>query len=277
MSKNKLNLEDIRNHWKDWASKYKTDLRATTKTSTAKQIEINALLNIVKNLTSSFDKKAKILEVGCGNGYNLLALFEKYPNYIYKGIDFIEEMIASAIDIRNKKGILSECIDFKVGDILKDELIDESYDLIFTIRCIINLNNEDLQIKSIKSISKKIKNNGYFLMLENSNTSYENQNNLRSSVGLDRRVPADFNHFINDKTLVENLKDYDLKIMKIENFISLHDIVLYVLVPLINDGKVDYDHPIVDAATKLTLSMSDNYEEPFGDFGQNRLYLFKKV
>jgi len=49
-----------------------------------------------------------------------------------------------------------------------------------------------------------------------------------------------------------------------------------VLVPMITDGNVDYEHPIVAAVTKLLLSNPEEFGNSFGDFGQNRLYVFKK-
>ena len=62
-----------------------------------------------------------------------------------------------------------------------------------------------------------------------------------------------------------------------ENFTTLHDLALYILVPMINGGKIDYKHPIVEAATKLSIAISENSDETFGNYGQNRLYLFQKL
>jgi hypothetical protein len=53
--------------------------------------------------------------------------------------------------------------------------------------------------------------------------------------------------------------------------------MLYVLVPATNGGEVDYDHPLVEAATKLSVAASSTRSGPFGSAGQNRLYLCKKL
>ena len=42
-----MELQQIENHWKNWANTFKTDLRATTKSSTAKELEINALVQTI--------------------------------------------------------------------------------------------------------------------------------------------------------------------------------------------------------------------------------------
>jgi hypothetical protein len=60
--------------------------------------------------------------------------------------------------------------------------------------------------------------------------------------------------------------------VEIEDFISFHDLVLYVLTPLLCDGKVDHSHPLVEAAKKLNIEISQSHPSAFGAFGQNRLY-----
>ena len=275
--KKDLDLEQIRDHWKKWATTFGTDLRATTKTGTAKQVEICALIKTVELIKNSLPNKSKVLEIGCGNGHNLLSLYKAYPNYIYKGIDFIEEMISSAE--QNKQGykIPNDSMSFSVGNVLNLDSISSDFDLIFTIRCLINLNNDQLQLEAIKNISTKVKSGGYLLMLENSQNSYDKQNVLRNLAGLEKRIPAEFNHFFNEKTMIKKLSQFGLNEIKNENFTTLHDLVLYILVPMINGGKLDYKHPIVEAATKLSIAISKNSDETFGNYGQNRLYLLQKM
>lgn len=275
MSTQKLNLTQIRDHWQNWATTYKTDLRATTKTSTAKQIEIATLIQTVKSLEKFLPLHAQVLEIGCGNGYNLISLYEVFSKYHYTGIDFIDEMISSAKAIRDQKKISPQSICFQTGNVLDLKDLPNDYDLIFTVRCLINLNDDKLQFKAIKEITAKIKKNGYFLMLENSQASYNKQNNLRDLVGLKKRTPAEFNHFVNDAT-ISQMPQLGLKKVQVKNFTALHDLILYVLLPMINGGKVDYEHPLIQAATKLSLVLSQSSDESLGDFGQNRLYLFQK-
>ena len=277
MPKKDLDLEQIRDHWKNWATTFGTDLRATTKTSTAKQVEIFALLKTVEFLKASLPKRSKILEIGCGNGYNLLSLYKAFPEHFYEGIDFIEEMISSAEKNQQENNIPSESLKFSVGNVLKLDSQSNDYDLIFTIRCLINLNSSELQLDAIKNISNRIKKGGHLLMLENSKNSYDKQNTLRHLVGLEKRTPAEFNHFFEDEALIAKLPGLGLKEIKNENFTTLHDLVLYILVPLINGGIVDYKHPIVEAAAKLSMAISESGNSSFGDYGQNRLYLFQKL
>jgi hypothetical protein len=68
-----------------------------------------------------------------------------------------------------------------------------------------------------------------------------------------------------------------LNLVETEDFGSLHDLILYTLVPAINGGEVDYSHPLVEAATVLSLKTAQDNPGAFGTFGQNRLYVCQKV
>lgn len=276
LMKDKFDLIQIHEHWKNWAITYGTELRATTKTGTAKLIELAELKKAISSLKESLPINSRILEIGCGNGHNIFSLYEVFPNYRYQGIDFIEEMIMSAEQLRQSKLIDSESICFNVGNVLNLECPVEKYDLIFTVRCLINLNTDSLQMKAIANIAEKIKSGGYFLMLENSIGSYSRQNHLRTLVGLEEREPAEFNHFMNEKLVHDELKSLGFVEIKNSCFSTLHDIVLYVLLPMINGGKVDYENPMVEAAAKLSCALTEDNYGMLGDYGQNRLYLYKK-
>ncbi|MGL5090014.1 MAG: class I SAM-dependent methyltransferase [Aeromonas sobria] len=274
--KDKLNLIQIHEHWKNWAVTYGTELRATTKTGTAKLIELAELAKTISSLKGSLPINANILEIGCGNGHNLFSLYEVFPEYKYEGVDFIDEMISSAEQLRQSKLIEKESINFSVGNVLNLECLSEQYDLIFTVRCLINLNTNILQMNAIANIAEKIKSGGYILMLENSTGSYSRQNYLRTLGGLEKREPAEFNHFMNEELVNNQLNSLGFFKVKSNCFSTLHDVVLYVLLPMINGGKVDYENPIVEAAAKLSSALTENGDEMLGDYGQNRLYLYRK-
>jgi ubiquinone/menaquinone biosynthesis C-methylase UbiE len=272
-----LDLNSIREHWQDWARKYGTSLRATTKTSTAKIMEIDALSRALANIEKSSGKQLKILEVGCGNGQNCLNLLDPHPLASFTGIDFIAEMIGAANSVKTERGIPDERLTFQVGNVLELSLPQESYDVVFTDRCLINLNTDARQQHAIASLARILKPGGHLLMIENSQQTYDAQNQARELVGLSKRTPADFNHFLDETTLMPFLPSAGLELLDTEDFISLHDIVLYILVPMLNGGVVDYEHPVVGAATALNIALSKLRPSGLGAFGQNRLYTCRKV
>jgi predicted O-methyltransferase YrrM len=274
-----MDLKKIKQHWEKWAQEFETDLRATTKTPTIKQLEIDAIYRAIKK-THFFDTKdAKILEVGCGNGYNCFALSELLPDFNFTGVDYVPEMIENAKKIQNKASLKYSPITFKVTDVLNlvsEKELKSRYDIIFTDRCIINLNTPELQIKAFEQLSKKVSKDGYLIILENFVQNYKRQNDCRKSVGLPERIPAEYNLFIDENTFLLKMKER-MKLIHSDDFGSLHDILLYVLVPMINMGEIDYEHPLVKAATELSVSILEKYDNPFGSFGQNRLFLFRKM
>jgi hypothetical protein len=92
---------------------------------------------------------------------------------------------------------------------------------------------------------------------------------------LPARTPAAFNLFFDETRILPHLKMLGFEV-EIEDFISLHDLMLYVLVPAINGGTVDYDHPLVHAATRLNVAVSAEISSAFGAFGQGRMFVCRK-
>ncbi len=274
-----MNLNEIKKHWESWATEFGTGLRATTKANTIKQLEVDVLVKAIKK-THLWGNQIplNILDVGCGNGYNSFALSNFLENCMFTGVDYSPSMIENAHKIKNDGGDKYQNISFAVGDMLEmanNKDISAEYDVIFTDRCIINVNPIELQFRAFDQICTRLKKGGYLMMLENSVQAHARQNELRTSVGLPKRLVPEFNVFIDeDKFLPYAQKTTNL--VRIDDFGSLHDIILYVLVPMVNGGEVDYNHPITKAATELCVSLPDSYINQFGTFGQNRLWIFQK-
>lgn len=272
-----MEMDKIMQHWKSWAEEYKTDLRATTKTRTIKELEISALYRAFKR-TRFFDSgPCRVLEVGCGNGYNCFRLSELLPSFSFTGVDIIPEMVEHALAI---KGSRPECksLAFFQSDVLALDScphLEDRYDILFTDRCLINLNTHELQERAIDQIFAKTVPGGYIVIIENEARTHARQNVLREAVGLSARVPDQYNLFLDEERFL-SYTCRNLKLIDAQCFASLHDIVLYVLVPMLNDGAVDYDSPFIRATTELLLSLPEEYTDSFGEFGQNRLYFFQK-
>ena len=115
-------------------------------------------------------------------------------------------------------------------------------------------------------------------MIENCADTHAIQNHAREALGLKARPPAAFNHFFKESVILPYLEDScGMDILATEDFISLHDLMLYVLVPAMNGGTIDYEHPLVELATQLNISINNERPNAFGAFGQNRMYLCQKA
>lgn len=271
-----MELQQIENHWKNWAQAFKTDLRATTKSGTAKALEINALVQaITQNKPNHSD--FSILEVGCGNGHNCFALQHAFDNAKITGVDFIAEMVEHAQELNAH---FKTTIPFYQGNILEltqHKLLQAQYDFVYTVRCVINLNSDDLQHQGIEQLASKVRSGGYLIMIENQVNTHAKQNDLRGFVELPPRKVAEFNHFMNEDALIAKTESLGFTHEKSYNFSSLHDILLYTLIPMSNGGNIDYEHPLVQAAADLTNAGGEALMNSFGDFGQNKLFIFKKL
>lgn len=268
-----MDLEDIRNHWSDWATSYGVDLRATTRGKTAKWLELDAFRRRLTAIVG--DRPARVLEVGCGNGINCIELAKAFPQLRFDGVDYIEEMVEAARVNAREAGV-EDRVTFRAGNVLKLDAapdLAEAYDVIITDRCLINLNTPQLQGQGIAAIAGKLKPEGWLLMIENSTHSHARQNDARELLKLERRQPSEFNRFFSEAEMRSHIAAAGLGLVEIEDFSSLHDLVLYSLLPATNGGKVDYDDPVVAAAARLSIALAESGANQFGDFGQNRLYV----
>jgi SAM-dependent methyltransferase len=273
-----MDRQEIKAHWTNWSETFGDDLRATTKTWTLKALEIDALTRRISNLIDH-SNSALVLEAGCGNGSNCLELAKRFPKLTFHGFDFVPSMVASASD-RAKSEALDDRVQFFESDVLdlgSNTLLESHYQIVFTDRCLINLNTLDLQRNAISALAGRVAPDGHLLMIENSQQTYDNQNRCRTLLGLEPRKPADFNYFFVEDQIRQHLATIGIKLEDVEDFISLHDLMLYVLLPAINGGKIEYDHPLVAAATRLNIGMSLQQPNAFGTFGQNRLFVCHKT
>jgi ubiquinone/menaquinone biosynthesis C-methylase UbiE len=272
-----MDLPAIREHWQTWAREYGTDLRATTKASTAKRVEIDALGRAIGSAAAELGEGLEVLEVGCGNGQNCLSLLDAFPRASFTGVDFIEEMIDAASALKAERSVPDDRLQFVVGDVLDLALAPESFDVVFTDRCLINLNTDELQHQAIAALAERLRPGGQLIMIENCQQTHASQNLAREAVGLPPRPPASFNHFFDETSLLPFLPTVGLELLDREDFISLHDLALYVLVPMLNGGEVDYDHPLVAAAAQLNAALSAIEPGSVGSWGQNRLYRCRRT
>lgn len=273
-----MDMQQIRDHWNNLAQKYSLDLKSTTKTPTIKQLEIHALARAIRTFFPDAAPRRAVLEVGCGNGHNIFGLWKEFGSHHFTGLDYSPQMIWSAQKLREAHPAAD--LHFGVADILSlqmEPLDPTHYDVVFTDRCIINLNNWEAQMTGLYNCADRVKSGGLLLIVENFAGSYRNQNRLRESAGLRARTPDPYNCFIEEAEFL-SFATGELGLIHAitDDFGSLHDILLYVLIPAVNQGEVDYDHPIMEAVTTLLTRLPDDFANQFGSFGQNRLYVFRK-
>ena len=268
-----MEMDLITSHWEELAKTRGETLGATTRTETIKKLEIDAFCRWIIKKNSNW---TNILEIGCGNGTNCIELSKLFPEIHFYGLDYVEEMVVKA---KERAGGITN-LTFGVDDVtvLNSSIAaGKKFNAIITDRCLINLNTTELQKNAIRNIFNHIEDGGYYFMIENSMDSYAKQNGLRQSVGLIKRSPAAFNCFLDDHMIMDFLQnELSVYVEAIDNFASLHDLMLYVIEPLKNNGEISYGSEAINLVTEFLLKCGDYGINQFGDFGQNRLYVLRK-
>jgi len=267
-----------KDHWTSWAREHGEGLKATTRTGTAKTIEVAALRSAFIQYLPEADGPFRALEVGCGNGVNCFALAESFSAGEFLGVDYVPDMVHHANRSAESRGLTERCQFFEADAMDLDAALGSTteFDVAFTVRCLINLQNDANQRSALASIASRVRVGGLVFLIENSQKSYGQQNELRQELGLEVREPASFNYFIDETSLFKDLHEIALQHVRTVDISSLHDVVLYVLLPAVNGGVVDYESPIVDAAARLEAGDAGQLTSRFGGFGQNRLFVLRR-
>ncbi len=256
-------------HWNKWGKKYKKNFRATTKHLNIKELEISIINKIISKNYGR--KKISILEMGCGNGINLKYIKQKFKSNNLFGIDYSSEMIKNA-NANNKN------INFLLQDVTKPNLLlDNKFDLIFTNRCLINLHSSKKVNNTIINIKNNLKKNGKVLFLENFVESHKKQNKFRNLLKMEERKVASFNKFLNLKKFNKILSS-NFNITEVVNYSSLYDLLLYILLPSINNGKTNYNSKILENLKDIIINQYVNEDHLLmlnEDIGQNYYILAK--
>ncbi len=182
------------------------DIYATSRDFHVRELEIES---IKRQLTSP----GTVLDLGCGNGYTLISLASHHAGYTMTGVDFSDNLIKGANQIRDKrKSELKSIPEFLTADAIEflKNAKDNSYDYVITERFIQNLPSENTQKEVIKDIYRVIKPAGKLLMCEASEKGFNELNNIRGKVGLE----------IIEATSKENISAIRIKDSEFEKFAS---------------------------------------------------------
>lgn len=256
---------EIKKYWDSQAEKYQDKISATNPDSLSKDLEVE---NIIKYISNGM----RIADIGCGNGYSTF-YYAKNRDIKIEGIDYSKKMISVANESLNTLKLHSSSINFNVGDILNLNTIqNETFDLVITDRCLINLTSMEQQISAINEVSRILKPNGLYLMCENSKKSLKNLNELRKAVGLYEIKERWHNLYLEEDSILSSIKNL-FELVEINKFASLY----YVASRIIN-GKIaqnNNEEPRYNSEiNKVAREISSTGD--FGDFSPLKLFVLKK-
>jgi ubiquinone/menaquinone biosynthesis C-methylase UbiE len=251
----------IKKFWDNQAILHKTSHNASWGDSHAIELEIDTISGFL-------NEGDNVLDVGCGNGYSTIRQLCKNPNHI-TGIDFSESMIDFANE--QKRALSIEKIDFHVGDIRQIQFENETFDVTYTTRVLINLPNWEEQIKGIEECLRVTKQGGKIVLSEAFFEPLVLLNSIRALKNLPPLEEHDFNRYLKKTKLEGYLLENNRKFKSIE-FSSVYYLGSRFLRELITnpDDFPGYSNPI----NEIFFDIEKKYSG--GGFGIQIAYVIQK-
>jgi SAM-dependent methyltransferase len=268
-------------HYKDVAGSHGLSPTSTMADEITRAMETDAITNFVGdsirrfNANSAF-KKATIMDVGCGNGFTLSHLFERYPEHHYVGIEKSDELralAASRFSGNSSVQILS-------GDIReKDFASGIEADILICQRVLINLLSIEDQKAALIHIVDAVKSpasrghGGSLLFIEGFASPLARLNEARSEFDLSAIPEAHHNLYLpDDFFLIRQLENYhsDGDLPR-PNFLSTHYYVTRVLHPLYTPPNRSFKRN-----SEFVRFFTEALQRNAGDYSSLKLYMFEK-
>lgn len=263
--------ENIKSYWNERAKESSGEITATTNDIHLRELEIATVIETLK--TFNLPDGAKILDVGCGDGYSTLRVAKEFPQYKFLGVDYSENMINTACKRLNEaeNGHLKNQVNFIVGDAtrLSEVCNDEKFDVVSSFRCLINLESLDRQAEAIGQIAAHLKSKGYYIAIENFLEGNENLNNARKTLGL-AEIPVRWHNLYFKENEFVKVAEQNFESITFKDFSSSYYFatrVVYSAMCKMRNEEPDYNHEIHQLAVKLPWT---------GHFSPIRMVLLRK-
>jgi ubiquinone/menaquinone biosynthesis C-methylase UbiE len=242
---------DVKAFWDQQATQHKGSDLATNPDQHYRRLEIECILRAIGAL-----EPARVLDVGCGNGFTTEKIAQQHPDAEIDGVDFSEDMINEAYTHHSGRNIT-----YSVGDVLSlsrtPGLHTGEYDVVVSTRCLINLANWEEMKVGILEMRKMLKPNGHLILVENVQDGLDNLNSLRQSIGLPPIKTRWHNVYIPQGELTSfltQIKDQLLETEYVENIGNMYYIasrVIYAKICQERGVEPDYNNKINEIASKL--------------------------
>jgi ubiquinone/menaquinone biosynthesis C-methylase UbiE len=261
----KLSDDEIRDYWRNQATNFGEDYRASWTDVHAINLEIAEISKRLRDGT-------RVIDIGCANGFSTINYAQRF-NIDIKGIDYIPEMIAAA------NGRLSAqvappmgAVTFEVGDITALDEPSGYYDTAIVTRVIINLAEREKQISAIREASRIVKPGGLLLMSEATREGLQRLNSFRSEWGLQPIPEPRFNNYV-DEELARMAAPDLLDLEEISNFASTYFVGTRVLKPLLASATGNGVDP---SRGEMEWNRFFSLLPAAGDYGTQKLFVFRR-
>lgn len=260
----------IRQYWEERAKKAQLNPNATTDDVYLRELEIKTFIETIRKQKK---RDIYILDLGCGDGFTTIRIAKELSNIRFIGVDYSVNMIANAnLRLKNEKDSeLKARVEFKTGDATKisKQFNLETFDVVISSRCLINLKSSRKQYDTISQISKILKNKGKYISIENFKDGNKELNDLRNKLGL-KRIPIRWhNKYFELKVYLNQTRKFfrDIEIINFSSSYYYATRVIYSKYCQIKNIEPDYLHEI----HKLSIDLP-----PIGNYSPIKLIIHKK-
>jgi SAM-dependent methyltransferase len=229
----------IREYWDNQAIIHKSRPSASWSDDGAIALEMDFI-------SSQFQASDYVLDVGCANGFALFDHFSKCKLENAVGVDFSEKMIAEARN-RLKESNLSS-LSFRHADVRELPFPDQTFDVVYTTRVLINLPSWQQQKIGIDECLRVTKNGGKVVFSEAFFEPYMKLSALRQVLGLAPLREHDFNRYIKEDDFEHFLSERNIE-FRGHDFSSIYYVGTRLLRELVTDeiDITDYNNPFNQA------------------------------
>lgn len=270
----------IEQHYQRVAEEHGLSSSSTMADEIIRQVETDAIVQFVgecirQRTAEGISTPATILDVGCGNGYTLKVLLDRYPEQKFVGVeksDSLRELAESRFHANQNVEILS-------GDVRDESFMAESsVDILICQRVIINLLDLEDQLLALNNMVRVVaspstwQSGGHLLFIEAFESPLIKLNNARSEFDLPPISPAHHNLYLPDWFFKRpDLKRFVTDSLPPPNFLSTHYYVTRVLHAI-------YTHNKPFKRNSEFVRFFSQALNPFaGDYSPLKLYMFEKV
>jgi ubiquinone/menaquinone biosynthesis C-methylase UbiE len=260
----------IKEFWDNQANKHGQLASASWDDNWAVNLEVEAVGKHIK-------EDDLVLDVGCANGHATLRQAANKPITII-GVDYSEAMIEKAdkaLDEYVKDESSNKLVSFSVADIKALPFENETFDVVYTTRVLINLPTWEEQIKGIHECIRVTKKGGTIILSEGFYEPLQKLNALRLVCGLQPLFEHDFNRYIKKERLEDHLSilcNSWISGFECDDFSSIYYLGSRFIRELVTDkdAYAGYSNPI----NKIFYKIETNFSG--GGCGIQQAYIIKK-
>lgn len=254
----------ILQHYRQEAERHELRPSSTMADLVTRDAEVEAILACLASVVDRPD--ASLLEVGCGNGYLLEVLRERFPELRLLGTDYSPEMVALA-----SRREIAHC-EVQQQDVRTLDFEEGSFDLVVSERCLINLLDEEGQAAAIREVHRVLVQGGHLVLVEAFTDGLANLNRAREELGLPPNQVPPYNRWFDAQWFLELTASLFQDAgggpgVPPRTFLSSHYFISRVLYPSVTKREILYNTEFVRFFRFLP---------PQGDYSPIQLFLLRK-